>query len=114
MSEIKTQAIINVLHSHGIIIDTSIASEILDAVKTRRTKPSPKYKAGDFIEYYEGMGECGFGEIVRHIRDDEYMVHHWNEATEQFTHKSPNRSISCLSSKETARNYYLVRSGKKK
>lgn len=107
----KIAAMISTLKRKGIEIDTETALEVLIAMATRK---EVEYEVGDFVEVYEGMGECAFGEI-RQITKVGYKVEMWDESTEEFTYtRSVQNDISCISSKEEAREYYLVRSGQKK
>lgn len=107
----KIAAMISTLKRRGIEIDFEIALEIMTAMATRS---DVEYEVGDFVEVYDGMGECSFGEIVN-INKSGYKVNMWDESTEEFTYiRTVHNDISGLSSKEEARDYYLVRTGKKK
>ncbi|MCK9532574.1 MAG: hypothetical protein M0R77_18850 [Gammaproteobacteria bacterium] len=107
----KVAAIISVMKKHGFVVSSDIAVELLAAIQTRGES---EYEIGDFVEIYEGMGECGFGEIVEILGKGRYMINHWDMANQNFSHKSPNSSISGLSSKEEAIDYFLIRTGQKK
>lgn len=107
----KVLAVQATLRKHGITIDTDVALDILAAVSTRT---EAEYEVGDFVELYEGMGEVGFGEIRKVNGDGTFAVEYWNESKEEFTFTNPRRNeISRLSSKEEAREYFLIRSGQK-
>lgn len=106
----KIAAIVSTLKRHGIEINTDVALEIATAMATRK---EVEYEVGDFVEVHEGMGECGFGEI-RQITNVGYKIKMWDESTEEFTYtRSVQNDVSGISSKEEARDYYLVRTGKK-
>lgn len=107
----KVNAIKATLQKYGITVDSDVALDVLAAISTRE---EVEYEAGDFVELYEGMGEISFAEIKKVNGDGTYMVHYWDESKEEFTFVNPRRNeISQLSSKEEAREYYLVRSGQK-
>lgn len=107
----KVLAVQATLRKHGITIDTDVALDILAAASTRT---EAEFEVGDFVELYEGMGEISFAEIRKVNGDGSFAVEYWDESKEEFTFVNPRRnSIGRLSSKEEAREYYLVRSGQK-
>lgn len=107
----KVMAIISVLKKHGIEITSDIALEILSAQATRSQS---EYEVGDFVLINDGMGEYSFGEVIK-APPGHYKVNIWDESTEQFTYiRDVYNDIRYITTKEEARNDYLVRSGQKK
>lgn len=107
----KVMAVISVLKKHGIDINNDIALEILAAESTRE---SSEYEVGDFVLINDGMGEYSFGEIVK-ASPRNYKINIWDAVEEKFTYiRDVYNDIRYITTKEEAREDYLVRSGQKK
>lgn len=109
----KVLAVKAVLAKHGITVDTDVALEVIMAVDQRS---GAEYEVGDFVMLYEGMGEISFATVEKVEGQGHIEVRGWDEKDEVDDDwvSERSRSISQLSSKEEARDYYLVRSGQKK
>jgi hypothetical protein len=93
---------------------TGISDEtLLELFSVIKNKREAVYEAGDFVAYYEGMGEMGHGEVID-CQGKTYTIQIWTpDETKWPSHKTvvSEGDMRQLSTPEQAHQYYLVRSG---
>lgn len=96
-----------VLAKHGIAVSDEVIREVLAATAQAE---GPIYEKGDFVEIYDGMGECSFGTVMSKSGGDyRVMTFNYHQAdSEPYTRIV--RQISRLSSEEEAMDYFKIRS----
>lgn len=83
---------------------------ILRLISTIRNKSGAVYEKGDFVNFYEGMGECWFGTVVSHS-GQLYKVKTWATGDmKEYTVTVTDGDMRGLSTEEKAMEYWKVRS----
>jgi hypothetical protein len=103
-------AIESLMKAHGLNVSSSMINAIISIVENYR---DVIYEVGDFIAFNEGMGEQGYGTI---IKTGDTRV-----AVEVFGYQQPSqkpysasvgiRDISGLATENDAMEYFAVRNG---
>jgi hypothetical protein len=88
--------------------------EVAEPVETKHEES--KYKNGDFVTFYEGMGECGYGTIIGKT-EQFYKIQPWLPNTNDrltYVLSVTENDMRDKSTLQDAIDYYLVKSGQKK
>ncbi len=62
-----------ILNKHGLVMPDAVIEEMLVAASDR---PTAEYEVGDFVRFSEGMGETGYGTVIRVMGDDTWTGYH--------------------------------------
>jgi hypothetical protein len=109
----------NDLKQRAEIFVRDITDELVDSVSNKViksfSKTKSKYKKGDFVAFYEGMGESSYGTIIGHSANL-YKIQEWTHDEVKYPSHTRHVTSSDMRAKCTeadAMEYYLIRSGQK-
>lgn len=100
----KLEAARKFLAAHGFEVPDEIILGLFDAIQG---KSSEVFEKGDFIEYYEGMGEVSFG-VIEGATQNGYRV---KDFFGQYATTVTSGDARGLSTPEKAREYARMRNG---
>ena len=103
----RIEAAIKHLSSHGFAVPRDVVESMLLAIQNM---PDRAYEVGDFVNYYEGMGESWFGTVTK-IEKNLYHIDGWSPDNDQvpLKRKVTHSDMRMLSSPEEALSYYKDR-----
>ncbi len=108
MKNKKLEAMKAVFANHNIVIDDAI---IVEAIKAASTKSETGYEQGDFVAFYEGMGEMGHGE-VKTVEADRYrIIPYFGGVPEGYERSVGAGDMRGLSTIEKSLEYERIRGG---
>lgn len=96
------------LKSKGFDIPADVIEEMFNVIKGL---PTEAYDIGDFVQFYEGMGESWFGTVTK-VSSKGYRIREWTTdqsiGNERYVTHTDMRGLATL---EQAEEYNRIRSG---
>jgi len=96
-----------ILNKHGLVMSDAVVEEMLVAASDR---PAVEYEVGDFVMYYEGMGEMYFGTVASRHGDDVWSSYQVKPYKHEHTMQVSNSDMRGVTTVKQADDYIRLRS----